>query len=279
MAPLFSFKLAGLHEDIAARKSVVSIEELKTQIAKLQPPSDVRGLLDQPGMQLIGELPSNAQEMELLEPQVLRKSLDIYSQAGLRLVAGHVQSDVVAGNTLPEAWIQDHSALPFWARDLVIDPYQLYELRALGAAMVTLYAAALSEHQLASLIERAFKLGLEPVAEVASIAQAKRAVAAGVRLIAVDTSLLAAPPTQQGAHSLPDWQQTMAGIFGKTVQVIATAEMPTVGDLIELRHLGFAAVLVHHSITKQNDAAVQLRRLVAAGVHPAFHSPIPVRED
>ena len=67
-----------------------------------------------------------------------------------------------------EAYLQmvsERCPLPVIRKDFMIDPYQIYESRALGADCILLIVAALEDGQMQELADIATKLGMDVLVE------------------------------------------------------------------------------------------------------------------
>lgn len=95
-----------------------------------------------------------------------------------------------------ETWFQGHDrylaeareacALPILRKDFVIDPYQIFEARQLGADAVLLIVAALGDPSLHELAELAHALGLDVLVEVHDKNELVRALQLPCRLIGIN---------------------------------------------------------------------------------------------
>jgi indole-3-glycerol phosphate synthase len=77
-------------------------------------------------------------------------------------------------------------ALPILRKDFVIDPYQIYEARVLGADCVLLIVAGLSDRQLQDLALLATDLGLDVLIEVHNRQELERALRLRTPLIGIN---------------------------------------------------------------------------------------------
>jgi indole-3-glycerol phosphate synthase len=76
--------------------------------------------------------------------------------------------------------------LPILRKDFVIDPYQVYEARAIGADAILLIAACLDDAILSGLNDLAHQLGMDVLIEIHDATELARAVRLGNRLIGIN---------------------------------------------------------------------------------------------
>lgn len=82
--------------------------------------------------------------------------------------------------------VADVSSVPVLRKDFIFDKRQIDEAYYYGADSVLLIASFFSEREVAQLIERSRELGMEPLVEVHSKEDVKRAVAAGARIFGIN---------------------------------------------------------------------------------------------
>lgn len=77
-------------------------------------------------------------------------------------------------------------ALPVLRKDFVVDPYQIYEARVLGADCILLIVAALDDAQLTSLYALATELGMDVLVEIHDAAELKRALRLDLDMVGIN---------------------------------------------------------------------------------------------
>jgi indole-3-glycerol phosphate synthase len=163
--------IARKWEEIAARKQRVSLDELKIQAAKQTP---ARGFVQAIEMKIaqgkagvIAEIkkasPSKGVIREHFVPAELAQS---YERGGAACLSILTDVDFFQG---ADAYLQEARAavsLPVIRKDFLVDEYQIYEARAMGADCVLLIVSALDEAKLIELNQLALSIGLDVLVEV-----------------------------------------------------------------------------------------------------------------
>lgn len=76
--------------------------------------------------------------------------------------------------------------IPMLRKDFMVDEYQLYEAKAIGADVVLLIAACLTPHEVLSLSNKAHELGLEVLLEVHNAQELKETLCDSVDIVGVN---------------------------------------------------------------------------------------------
>jgi len=152
--------------------------------------------------------------------------------------------------------------LPVLRKDFIVDEYQVFEARAIGADALLLIVAALAQDRLVALQQLAGDLGLAALVEVHDREEMRRAIDAGARLIGVNnrnlrTLSVAVDASHELAAMLP------AGVVG-----ISESGLRSHRDLQRLRAEGYRAFLIGERFMTAPDPAGALRDLMGEATGP-----------
>lgn len=147
------------------------------------------------------------------------------------------------------------TGLPVLCKEFVLDEIQLDWARACGADAVLLIVRCLEAERLAPLIAAARARELTPLVEVATLAEAAAAVAAGAELVGVnarDLDTLALDP------------ERAARVLDSLPQGVTRVHLSGVGSALDVRRLaerGLDAALVGEALMRQDDPTELLTEL------------------
>ena len=146
-------------------------------------------------------------------------------------------------------------SLPVLRKDFVIDPYQVYEARAIGADCILLIVAALGDAALLELSLLAAELDLDVLCEVHDAEELERAQAVPVPLIGVNNRNLRTFETT--LETTLQLQQLME--YDRIL--VAESGIHTPEDVALLRDAGINAFLVGEAFMRAADPGQALKRL------------------
>jgi len=154
--------------------------------------------------------------------------------------------------------------LPTLRKDFIVDPYQVGESVLTGADAILLIVAALSDAELRSLHAAALEAGLEALVEVHDRGELDRALAAGARIVGVNsrdlrTMTVNLETAVSLASAIPD-------------HVVAVAESGIRGpeDIVRLRDAGYDAFLIGEHLMVQDNPAAALETLIRSASEPRW---------
>ena len=147
--------------------------------------------------------------------------------------------------------------LPVLRKDFVIDAYQVYEARALGADCILLIVSALGDAALAELSHLALELGMDVLVEVHDIDELERALQVPVPLVGINNrNLRTFEVTLQTTLSMCD-------AVPKDRLLVTESGIITPQDVALMRGHGVDAFLVGEAFMRAEDPGAELARLFA----------------
>jgi len=146
--------------------------------------------------------------------------------------------------------------LPIIRKDFVVDEYQIFEARAIGADAILLIVAALDQPALVRLQQKAWDLGLAALVEVHDDEELARAVDAGARLIGVNNRNLRTLAVDVEASD------RLASKMPKDVVGISESGLKSRDELERLRAAGYQAFLIGERFMTDADPVNALRALM-----------------
>ncbi len=180
-----------------------------------------------------------------------------YARAGAACLSVLTDRDFFQG---ADEYLQEARAacaLPVIRKDFVIDPYQVYESRAIGADCILLIVACLDDAQLSELSGLAVRLGLDVLVEVHDGEELERALPLNTRLIGINNRDL-----RSFATDLNTTLDLLARIPEDRL-VVTESGIQTPGDVALMRANGVNAFLVGEAFLRAPDPGAELARLFA----------------
>jgi len=158
-------------EEIAERSRSTSLADLKAMVGDIAP---ARGFVDAMQAKLDAGESAVIAEIKKASPRkgVLRENFqpaDIaksYEQAGAACMSVLTDADFFQGHEEYLKQARAACSLPAIRKDFLVDEYQIYEAKSIGADCVLLIVACLSQQQLADLNGLSHELGMDVLIEV-----------------------------------------------------------------------------------------------------------------
>jgi len=252
---------ADTRAEVARRKARTGLEEMKLHARDAGKPRGFgRALMDataagKPG--LITEIkkasPSRGLIRDDFNPATLARA---YAEGGS--VCLSVLTDAPYFQGQPEDLKAARAAvkLPVLRKDFMLDPWQIYESRAMGADCILLIMAALGDEQARDLEELARALDMDVLAEVHNEAELDRALGLRTPLLGINNRNLKTMQTsleiteRLSKHVPPDRF------------LVSESGIQTTADIERLQKVCVQGFLVGESLMREPDVTAAVRNLL-----------------
>lgn len=262
MSTILDTILARKHAEVAERAARLPLADLQARLTSAPP---VRGFADALAARIASGQPGVIAEVKKASPSkgVIRADFDpaaiarSYAAAGAACLSVLTDIDFFQGS---DTYLQQARAacgLPVLRKDFVIDPYQIYEARVLGADCVLLIAAALDDTRLSEFAFLAAELGMDVLVEVHDLDELERALPVPARLLGINNRNL-----KTFEVSLQTTLDLKAAVPADRLLVTESGIL-TRADVACMREAGVHAFLVGEAFMRQPDPGAALQELFA----------------
>jgi indole-3-glycerol phosphate synthase len=249
-------------EEIRERSARVSLRELSARAADAAAPRDFLGALEAKiaagRAGVIAEVKKASPSKGVMRPDF--RPADIarsYEAGGAACLSVLTDVDFFQGT---DAYLQEARAactLPVLRKDFTIDPYQIYEARALGADCILLIVAALGDAALAEFTALAHDLGMDVLVEAHDAEELDRALATPAGLVGINNRNLRTFET-----SLDTTLNLRARVPADRL-LVTESGIAAPADVARMRAAGVHAFLVGETFMRAEDPGAELQRLFA----------------
>ena len=252
--------LATKRTEVAALRALMPLEAIE-QRARAEPaPRDFAGALraklaaGQPAV--IAEIkrasPSKGLLREHFDPAAIASS---YAAAGAACLSVLTDREYFQGAAAHLAQARAACALPVLRKDFLVEPYQVFEARALGADCILLIAAALAPGDLRGLEQLAHGLGMAVLVEVHDAGELDAALQLKTPLLGINNRDLRTFETRL---------ETTLGLLERVPKdklVVTESGILAPGDVQRMRQAGVGAFLVGEAFMRAPDPGKALQAL------------------
>jgi indole-3-glycerol phosphate synthase len=181
-----------------------------------------------------------------------------YEAAGAAAVSVLTEPDYFLGDNKYLSEISQALRIPTLRKDFIIDPYQIYEAKLLGAQAVLLICSLLDAQTLAEFIGIAAELDIDALVEIHDEAEAEMALRSGARIIGINNRDLKTFKVDFSVSARLR-ERIPGGIL-----TVAESGVNSPADVRQLHNADFDAVLIGESLMRAADKKQFLAELKAA---------------
>ena len=174
-------------DKIVEHKFRISMTEMRKMAEKCEahPASFYEGLA-KPGISIIGEFKKASPSLGNINSQIdLTKRIDEYNTS-VDCISCLTEEDHFLGTVHYLKEIREISPLPILRKDFMIDEYQFYEAKVIGANAILLITGILDDVQMKDFYQLTTELGLDALFEAHTEEQMDRALNCGAKIVGVN---------------------------------------------------------------------------------------------
>ena len=260
-ASLLQTIVASTQRAVVAREALTPLASLRAETTASRARQSFRAALEAPSAapRIIAECkrrsPSKGILRDAYDPASIARG---YQSAGAAAISVLTEPAFFDGALDHLAAVRAEVTIPILRKDFIVSRYQIAEARAAGADAVLLIVAALGQTELVELLTAADEYGLDTLVEVHGLEELDRAVAAGGRIIGVNSRNL---------HTLqvdPNVFTNLAARLPSGVLAVAESGIHDAAAIVALRASGYRAFLVGERFMSASDPGAALRSVLAA---------------
>jgi indole-3-glycerol phosphate synthase len=249
-------------EEIVERMARVSLQE---QAERAKQGLPIRGFVDRITQTIQAGEPAVIAEIKKASPSkgVIRENFQpaeiavSYEQGGACCLSVLTDVDFFQGSDAYLQMARQACSLPVLRKDFIIDPYQVYEARAIGADCILLIVAALGDAQLKELANLARHLGMDVLVEVHDADELARALPLNLPLVGINNRNL---------RTFETTLETTLSLLSQIPEnriVVTESGILTPADVAQMRAHHVNAFLVGEAFMKAEQPGEKLRELFA----------------
>ena len=178
-----------------------------------------------------------------------------YEAAGASAISVLTEPHFFKGRDEYLEQIADSVSIPVLRKDFIIDEYQIYRAKEIGASAILLIAAVLDDRHLEGFTTLAESMGMDALVEAHTRDEVERAVSSGAGIIGVNNRDLSTFEVDMGnslrlRDSIPD-----------SVVAVSESGISSREDVRMLSEAGYDALLVGEAFMRSSDKKAMLESL------------------
>ena len=181
-----------------------------------------------------------------------------YENAGASAISVLTEPDFFLGSDMYLSEIKRHVTIPVLRKDFIIDEYQIYQSKLIGADAILLICSLLDTSTLCRYIELADSLGLSCLVETHSQEEIESALAAKARIIGVNNRNL------QTFEVDINTSISLRKYVPDNVIFVSESGISTIEDIRKLCDINTSAVLIGEAFMRSNNISQSLINLKGA---------------
>lgn len=246
---------------VAKEKEQKSQEQYMKQVIELEKEMTECGFpfeqaLKEPGISLICEVKKASPSKGVIaEDFDYKKIATEYEEAGASAISVLTEPSFFQGDLRYLEEISRTVQIPLLRKDFILEPYQIYQAKVMGASCILLICSILTKEQLTEYIKICDSIHLSALVEIHDETEAVMAISAGARIVGVNNRNLKdftvdINNSLRLRHKIP-----------KDILFVAESGIKTSADMKRLHLTGVDAVLIGETMMRSKDKLGEIEYL------------------
>jgi len=244
--------------EVAQRRKEVSLVALKSRIATLAPTKDFKKVISSSRrINIIAEIKKSSPSAGLIREDFdPAKLATTYENNGASAISVLIDKKFFSGSPKNLTKARIISSLPILAKEFILDEYQIYEARVLGADAILLIARILDREDLRKYLDSASRLGLACLVEIHEEKEWEKIEDLPVDIVGINN------------RNLANFKVDLKMSFNLVKRipsdkiVVSESGINSRENIDRLREAGVRAFLIGETLLKSKDVGEKLRELL-----------------
>ncbi|MFN8521948.1 MAG: indole-3-glycerol phosphate synthase TrpC [Chloroflexota bacterium] len=247
---------------VAQRKLARPIQSVRRAAESAPPPRDFTGAIAADGLSVISEVKRASPAKGAIDLSVDAPTLaGHYQAAGASAISVLTDEKYFNGSDDDLVAVRGTVGVPVLRKEFIVDPYQIYESRALGADVILLIVASLEPAQISEYRALAESLGMATLVEVHDEAELQTALSLGSPIVGINNRNLKTLAVDLATT------ERLRPLVPSGILTVGESGIRSAEDAHRLRAVGVDAVLVGEALVRAPDVTTligDMRRQPAA---------------
>lgn len=238
-------------EQLEREKSLISLEDIMTFVEAIRDDSRdflLEGVLKSNDLTLIAEVKKASPSKGIINAHMNPVETALkYQIGGAGAISVLTEEAYFMGNNKYLSDIAEKVDIPILRKDFIIDPYQIYHSKYLGASIILLIVAILDRNKLEEYLSLANGLGLDVIVEVHTEEELLVAIDIGAKIIGINNRNLKTFEVDL------DTTKRLMELVPTNKLVISESGIKTADDVRFLKNLGVKGILIGETLMRSED--------------------------
>ena len=248
------------HNEVALAKASTSMKDIHETLKSASPVRPfmraIKSKIDQGESAVIAEIKKGSPSKGILrddfDPKAIAHSYETYGASCISILT---DQKYFYGSDEHLVMVKSSCDLPVLRKDFIVDEYQIYQSRALGADCILLICAALDSNQITHFYNLALDLGMDVLVEVHDATELEVALSLNKAGLGINNRNL---------HTFEESLDTtfnLIEMIPKSKTVITESAIRSKSDVLQMRERNVNAFLVGEAFMRATNPGEALRKL------------------